>query len=108
MTRDFDAIEALGKASNVEKVHSLQHYLYFPSKVAAQRVAKIFGDQGFTVEYRLGADGINWLVLAKHQIVPTIAAVINVRALCERIAANHGGEYDGWEAEIPARANDAC
>lgn len=56
--------------------------------------------RGFAVENRLGADNVNWLVLAGHKIAPTEEAIEAVRALFESIAAEHDGEYDGREAAV--------
>jgi hypothetical protein len=47
------------------------HYLYFPEKTAATKAATKLRQQGFATEERLGADGANWLVLARHEVVPS-------------------------------------
>jgi len=52
------------------------------------------------VESRLGADLVNWLVLARHRMVPEEAQVERHRAMLEAVASEGGGEYDGWEAEV--------
>jgi hypothetical protein len=100
MTNDTKAIEELATVSDIKKPHNLEHYLYFPSEEDAKHVAELLSDQGFMVECELGADQIDWLVLAKHQIVPTIESMAEFRALLDGIARKHAGEYDGWEAEV--------
>lgn len=75
------------------------HYLYFPEEKAAKRAAERLREQGFTTEERLGADEVNWLVLATHRIVPSEATLAAVRTRMENLAREGGGEYDGWEAE---------
>jgi hypothetical protein len=77
------------------------HYLYFPTRQAADSAAgTLRNDAEFSVESRLGADGVNWLVLARHRIVPEEAQVERKRAMFEDLARRGHGEYDGWEAEV--------
>jgi hypothetical protein len=56
--------------------------------------------QGFSVEYRKGADGVNWLVLAEHSLSPDDEAGLAVREELERLAQQHSGEYDGSETAL--------
>lgn len=48
----------------------------------------------------LGADGIHWLVLARHPIVTSEETIAQARQVMEDAARRHRGEYDGWEAEV--------
>ena len=96
---DDAAVEALRGSSTNSAPRHVQHYLYFPRYEASELVAKRLRDSGFTTEKRLGADGINWLVLARHETVPTEVEIERLREVMEKLAAEHGGEYDGWEAE---------
>jgi len=100
MADDRDAIEELRGVSDVDAVHWVHHYLYFPSEEAGNDVADILRERGFVVEHRLGADGVNRLVLAKSQMMPTEQNIAEARAMLEQIAEKNGGEYDGWEAEV--------
>jgi hypothetical protein len=93
------AVEELLRNSSRNSVHKLKHYLYFPSKRAARKAAAKLREQSFGVEERLGADGVNWLVLARQDVVPSPELVATVRATLEQMATMGGGEYDGWEAE---------
>jgi hypothetical protein len=77
----------------------LVHYLYFPDKKTALKVAHDLRNRGFRTEERLGADGVNWLVLASHNVVLSEEMIRNTRQLMEQIVAATDGEYDGWEAE---------
>jgi Regulator of ribonuclease activity B len=103
MTGDSDALGELGDASDVDAVHLVQHYIYFPSESDGKAVAQQLRRAGFDVVDRLGADGANWLVLAKQPMIPTEEAIGELRTFLEAVAAEHGGEYDGWEAEVPDR-----
>ena len=99
-TLDRQTLEALRSVSNLSAVHLLLHYLYFPDHQAAENVAGILRDRQFLVEERLTADGIYWLVVAKHHAVPTAAVIAGVRKQMEQIAADNAGDYDGWEARV--------
>ena len=97
---DRQTLEELRSVSNLEAVHDLQHYLYFPHQQGAKSAARALRDRQFLVEERLSADGTDWLVLAKHRSVPTESAIAGVRKLMEQVAADNAGDYDGWEAKV--------
>lgn len=84
-------------AANLEAVQVVRHYIYIPAETAGKAVAHELHEKGFDVDVRLGADNVNWLVLAKHRIVPTNEALEKLRSLFEAIVEKHEGEYDGWE-----------
>ena len=100
MSRDKDALEQLRTASKPGGLHQVTHYLYFETAKVAREVASQLQASGYSTEDRLGADGENWLVLAKQKCVPTDAYVEQTRLFFEEIAERRGGEYDGWEAEV--------
>lgn len=83
------------------------HYLYAPSSEAASKVAEELKQRGFRTEERLGADGANWLVLARHEAVPTEELMASMRRSMEALIAKVGGEYDGWEADVQHRRERA-
>lgn len=101
MGTDRDAIEQLLRASKPGTRHVFLHYLYLPSKAAALEVARELRAVGFTTLERLGADGSNWLVLARHEIVPDEAKIASARLAMEDMVGRRNGEYDGWEVELP-------
>ncbi len=80
--------------------HVVSHYLYFPIERSAKEVAAALRAKGFQTEERLGADGENWLVLARHEIVPTEARLEEIQSFLESLATQGGGEYDGREVEV--------
>ena len=78
----------------------LQHYLYLPTHSTAQGVAHVVTAEGFGVEVRDPLPhSTDYLVLAERRsVVLTVAEITAARALFERLAAEHQGEYEGWEA----------
>jgi hypothetical protein len=102
MSDDRAALDELNRVSETSAVHVILHYLYLPSEHHASDVAARLRSLGFSTTERRGADGINWLVLAKHEVVPSEEAIGATRTLIEELARGAGGEYDGWEAEVGA------
>jgi len=74
----------------------LAHSLYLPTREAGEEVAATLRERGFEVVSRLGADDVNWLVLATH-LLEDPEALPTVRAELEQLAERYSGEYDGWE-----------
>jgi hypothetical protein len=97
---DRDALHALRSVSDPSALHVFSNYLYFPNERAARQVAYALSTCGYSVEHRLGADQVNWLVLAKKLMCLNQAGIAEMRAFLEGVAENNGGEYDGWEAEV--------
>lgn len=100
MSNDRAANEQLLQASKAGAAHIVLHYLYFPDKKGATEAAGKLRLQGFMTEERLGADGTNWLVLARHEVVPSEATIAAARQVMEALTRVGAGEYDGWEAEV--------
>ncbi len=78
---------------------SVTHYLYFPNETLAKKVVPILSRDGFAVEDRLGVDGANWLVLARHLETPDDTVDGATREKLQEIAMQNGGQYDGREFE---------
>jgi hypothetical protein len=93
-------VAELARISKPDERHVLLHYLYLPTESDAQRAASELRQRGFRTEERLGADGVNWLVLARHDVVPTEELIVATRRIMEALVQPCGGEYDGWEAEV--------
>lgn len=100
MLNDRDAVAEVRKAAGGDRELTVTHYLYFPRENAPQTAVASLREQGFSVECVDSADGVNWLVLARHQIVLDEAQARRHRVMFEALATQGGGEYDGWEAQI--------
>ncbi|MEW6747805.1 MAG: ribonuclease E inhibitor RraB [Planctomycetota bacterium] len=94
------AIQSVDRGGeNPDAPRRIWHYLYLPTREDAAQIAAELRHRGFRTEERLGADGLNWLVLASHEGVLTEDAMAAARCSMEALVARVGGEYDGWEAE---------
>jgi hypothetical protein len=76
------------------------HFIYVPDQTTAEALAAKLRCDGFEVESRLGADELNWLVLARHMLIPDEEAFERARDHLASFAGAAGGEYDGWEADL--------
>lgn len=96
-----DAAEA-EKQTPPEKRASepMKHYLYFPKKPNAEEAGEQLRSRGFSVQVRKGASGEDWLTLATKAPPKTGEQMDELRDEMEALAAQFGGEYDGWEAAI--------
>ena len=103
MSDDRQAIREIARVSDGDAIHTILHYLYAPSSEAGGEIAKELGQRGFRTEKRLGGDGVNWLVLARHDAVPTEELMKSTRRSMEALMIRVGGEYDGWEADVRHR-----
>jgi hypothetical protein len=82
-----------------EDENGVEHYLYFPTRDAADKASTDQSLHGFSFESRLGGDGINWLLLVKHRAVRN-TDILSARDQLEALAARFGGAYDGWQAAV--------
>jgi regulator of RNase E activity RraB len=109
MSIDADVIAQLAAAgADLSAPHTILHYIYVPNRESADSIANELRQRGFRIEERLGADNVNWLVLATHEVIVTEALMMSTRRSMEALIAKFGdGEYDGWEAEVrpPTKPN---
>jgi hypothetical protein len=73
-----------------------RHYLYLPGEVGARAVATSLITDGWEADVEEVADA--WLVTATTFRRLTDDVVRSTRTRLRHLAADHGGEYDGWEA----------
>ena len=88
-----------GRGADLAKPRHDIHFLYFAAESDARAAAAAIGDASWKTAVEAPTETIaEWCVKADdHRIVgpDTVAAV---RTWFESVAAQHGGEYDGWEA----------
>jgi hypothetical protein len=74
----------------------VRHFLYFSDLSTADAAAADLRARGFQCDVRESGTREEWLVLVRHET--TAEEIEEIRDQLERVAAAHGGEYDGWEA----------
>jgi hypothetical protein len=87
-------------SSDLQLPHDMDFYFYFPTELAARSPACDLRTEGFTISVSKSAAGDQWLCLATQRLVPDRHRLDGWGQWFERVAAAHGGEYDGWEGSI--------
>jgi Regulator of ribonuclease activity B len=101
-TQEADSLalrQLTGRGADLAQARHIVHFLYFPGEASARAAADTIADASWTAAVEPPSETIaEWSVRADgHRTVgpETVAAF---RSWFEDIAAEHGGEYDGWEA----------
>jgi hypothetical protein len=88
-----------GRGADLALPRHVLHFLYFRDEAAARNAAAAAEQAGYDVTVTAPDEGVEqWSVRAETTRVVDETNVDAYRALFARIAAEHGGEYDGWEA----------
>ena len=102
--RDRMTLEALVAAgADPERPFTVDHFLHMATERGARDAAADLSKHGFAVEIDEQEDGGPWVVSATRQDWLSPSAVADLRDLMTRCAERHGGDYDGWGAEVNAR-----
>ena len=89
----IDRLRNLGESrTSPERIN---HYLLFNDQPSAESAALRLRQRRFEVELRDAGNGA-CTILAGHNVVPSRAAMEQVTEFLEDLAAECGGEYDGW------------
>ncbi len=99
---DHIALKALSAGTSGKRTQLFRHFIYVAEQAQGDALATRLKRDGFEVETRMGADGTNWLVLARHKLLPDEEAIDRLREQLTEIADAAGGEYDGWDADVGA------
>ncbi|MBW3645716.1 MAG: ribonuclease E inhibitor RraB [Actinobacteria bacterium] len=99
---DLAVLDQLVKAgANLDEPRHVLHYLYFPSRSAAEAAAGTAQDAGYQPEVRdpMPQFSGQWSLVCERQgIVTDLVTVRDTTDFFEQVVAADGGEYDGWEA----------
>jgi len=98
-TSDMVALNKLLEVSTPGVPHVVEHFLYFRDQSIADTALAELHRNDFQTEAGPSAAGTKWLVLARHEIIPSEDSIASTRAFMEALASKNGGEYDGWGAE---------
>jgi hypothetical protein len=88
------------QGSNLGKPHSMDFYLYFPTRAAADAAAGDLRTHGFAVTVDRAAAGKTWLCLATRRLVPDERLLDQWGQWFRHVILSHRGEYDGWESSV--------
>ena len=98
---DADVIEQLRQAgSDLQKAHPIEFFFYFPAQVGAESACRMLESQGYSVVVQPGASTTEFLCQAKRPLVPKVETLSRLRSDFDSLAAEFGGEYDGWGAPV--------
>ena len=87
------------RRADLTKPRHVLHFLYFADEVAARGAASAVEESGYAVTVTPPDERVaEWSVRAEATRCVDYSNVAAFRAQFERVAAEHGGEYDGWEA----------
>lgn len=89
--------------ADLSQSREVNHYLYVPTREAADALAAIVLNEGHEASVRESAGGDEskpWLVVATSHTVVDPEGVAAARRVFTELASEYGGEYDGWEAAV--------
>jgi regulator of ribonuclease activity B len=91
--------ELRGRGADLTRPRHVLHFLYFADESAARRAAEAVAAAGYEVSV-IGPDErvSEWGVRAETTRVVNESTVHAFRSWFQQVAAEHEGEYDGWEA----------
>lgn len=95
-----EIIERLsGNGSDLDQFHTFDFFFYLPNAEGAQAIAERLTGAGFATDVQVGADG-RWLCLASKNVVPDEEAFNYYGKWFTMLAAEHAGDFDGWETKV--------
>ena len=90
-------LQSLG--ADLTRPRHLLHFLYFADEASAKLASQAVESAGHEVTLTAPDEKVTqWSVRAEATRVVDHSNVGGFRAQFEQVAAEHGGEYDGWEA----------
>jgi hypothetical protein len=98
---DSLTLEQLERAgSDLSRPHEAEFFLYLPTEVAARAIADQFVLVGFAPDVHPSPTGSDWSCVLRKSMVLSRDTLGQLRREFVEAAAVHGGEYDGWGAEV--------
>jgi hypothetical protein len=89
----------VSRGADLARPRHLVHFLYFDREDDARAAEASATEAGWGAELLAPREAITvWTVRADGTRVVNAKTVEAFRSSFERLAAEHGGEYDGWEA----------
>lgn len=88
------------RGADLSQPRHVIYYLFFPDTTRASAAATALAAAGLDAGVREPERGSETMVVADETAVVDEAAIGERRALLDGIAAQFGGDFDGWEAAI--------
>lgn len=76
----------------------VEAFLYFDDRPAAQDVVRTLGDDGYAASVHDAPIEGKWGVVARRVLAAHPLAIVALRRQMDGLAAEYGGEFDGWGA----------
>lgn len=80
--------------------HEVTFWMYFPTRVDAEKAAEVARKEQFEVEVGKSDSSSDWHCSAAKMMVPTHEAVSEHIEHFKEVASKFNGEYDGWDADV--------
>ena len=88
------------RGSDLKKPHAVEFYVYLPTRILANKLAKKIQKQGFDVHVFSDPSGARWLCLPIKNIVPNAKALASIQKHFNTLAQPFGGQCDGWGTQV--------
>ena len=93
--RVLEALRELG--TDPARPHGVRHFLYVPDRFGAMQVSATLAEEDWETSVQESEDVC--LVVAARSQALLEPLVRRTRMRLESLAAEYGGQYDGWEVE---------
>ena len=88
-----------GRGADLAQPRHVIHFLYFTGETDARAVIEVVREAGWHAAIEEPTANVGaWTVRADATRVVSTVTIESFRAWFEQVAADHRGEYDGWEA----------
>jgi hypothetical protein len=88
------------RGANMSKPRHVVHFLLFPGEADARAASEVIGATSWSATVDPPTETrADWTVRADDERIVSADTVASYRTWFEQIAAQHNGEYDGWEAK---------
>ena len=97
--KDLATLEQLKTAGDdATKDHDIDFFFVFAKEPAAKAAVESLRELGHVTTVSTSGSGFS--VSLKKRMKPELEALRVLRQKFKRVAAKHGGEYDGWGTEV--------
>jgi Regulator of ribonuclease activity B len=88
------------RGANLAKPRHVIHFLFFEHEADAEAAASAIRSTSWNARVEPPAENRSeWTVRADDDRIVSVDTVSSYRSWFEQMAAQHNGEYDGWEAK---------